>query len=78
LHIAGRQKLYVYEHFEKFILYYNYYDKDNNYKIVSDDLYKNGIFDDNDNEIANNIYRKVTMPNENKNEKNRKKNDTRF
>ena len=33
------------------------YDKDNNYKIVSDDLYKNGIFDDNDNEIANNIYR---------------------
>ena len=36
-----------------------YYDKDNNYKIVSDDLYKNGIFDNNDNEIANNIYRKV-------------------
>ena len=78
MHIAVRQKLYVYEHFEKFILYYNYYDKNNNYKIVSDDLYKNGIFDDNDNEIANNIYRKVTMPNENKNEKNRKKNDTRF
>lgn len=78
MHITGLQKLYVYEHFEKFILYYNYYDKNNNYKIVSDDLYKNGIFDDNDNEIANNIYRKVTMPNENKNEKNRKKNDTRF
>lgn len=33
------------------------YDKSENYKIVSDDLYKNGIFDDNDNEIANNIYR---------------------
>ena len=55
-----------------------YYDKDENYKIVSDDLYKNGIFDDNDNEIANNIYRKVTMPNENKAEKSKMKNDTRF
>ena len=54
------------------------YDKDENYKIVSDDLYKNGIFDDNDNEIANNIYRKVTIPNENKAEKCRMKNDTRF
>lgn len=41
------------------------YDKDNNYKIVSDGLYKNGIFDSNDNEIANNIYRKVTIPDEN-------------
>lgn len=29
------------------------YDKDENYKIVSDDLYKNGIFDNNDNEIVN-------------------------
>ena len=55
------------------------YDKDNNYKIVSDDLYKNGIFDDNDNEIANNTYRKVTIPNENKQNKNkRRNNDTRF
>ena len=26
-----------------------------NYKIVSDELYKNGIFDDNDNEIDNEI-----------------------
>ena len=52
------------------------HDKDNNYKIVSDDLYKNGIFDDNDNEIANNIYRKVTIPNENKNRK--RNNDIRF
>lgn len=47
------------------------------YKIVSDDLYKNGIFDDNDNEIANNIYRKITIPDENKQNK-RKNNDTRF
>ena len=52
-------------HFHKRICY----DKSKNYKIVSDDLYKNGIFDDNDNEIANNIYRKVTIPNENKVEK---------
>ena len=62
-------------HFHKRITY----DNNQNYKIVSDDLYKNGIFDDNDNEIANNILRKVTIPNENKTEKNRKKNnDTRF
>lgn len=44
-------------HFHKRITY----DNDANYKIVSDDLYKNGIFDDNDNEIANNILRKVTI-----------------
>ena len=55
-------------HFHKRITYYN----DTNYKIVSDDLYKNGIFDDNDNEIANNILRKVTIPNENKTEKPKK------
>ena len=65
----------IMSHFYKRICY----DKDNNYKIVSDDLYKNGIFDDNDNEIANNTYRKVTIPNENKQNKNkRKNNDTRF
>jgi len=58
-------------HFHKKITY----DNDQNYKIVSDDLYRNGIFDDNDNEIANNIYRKVTMPDENKNNKLKKKND---
>ena len=55
------------------------YDKDNNYKSVSDDLYKNGIFDDNDNKIANNIYRKVIILDENKKIKNKKKNnDIRF
>ena len=64
----------IMEHFHKRICY----DKNENYKIVSDDLYKNGIFDDNDNEIANNIYRKVTIPNENKAEKSKMKNDTRF
>ena len=65
----------IMSHFHKRICY----DKDNNYKIVSDDLYKNGIFDDNDNEIANNIYRKVTILDENKKIKNKKKNnDIRF
>ena len=63
----------IMSHFHKKICY----DKDNNYKIVSDDLYKNGIFDSNDNEIANNIARKVTIPDENKQTKN-KNNDTRF
>lgn len=58
-------------HFHKKITY----DNDQNYKIVSDDLYKNSIFDDNDNEIANNIYRKVTIPDENKNNQLKKKND---
>ena len=65
----------IMSHFHKRICY----DKDNNYKIVNDDLYKNGIFDNNDNEIANNIARKVTIPDENKQIKSKKKNnDTRF
>ena len=58
-------------HFHKKITYEN----DQNYKVVSDDLYKNGIFDDNDNEIANNNYRKVTIPDEKNNNKLKKKND---
>ncbi len=65
----------IMSHFHKRICY----NKDDNYKIVSDDLYKNRIFDDNDNEIANNIARRVTIPNEDKQTKNKKKNnDTRF
>ena len=63
----------IMSHFHRKITYAN----DKNCKIVSDDLYKNGIFDDNDNEIANNIARKVTIPDENKNNKKRN-NDTRF
>lgn len=47
-------------HFHKRICYYK------NYKIVSNNLYKNGIFDDNDNQIANNIYKKASIPDENK------------
>ncbi len=65
----------IMNHFHKRICY----DKDNNYKIVSDDLYKNGIFTDDENEIANNIARKVKPKDEmNKDKNNRKKNDTRF
>lgn len=54
------------------------FDKYEHYKYVSDDLYKNGIFDDNDNEIANNVRRKVKTTDEIVNLKDRKKNDTRF
>ena len=62
-------------HFHKRICY----DKDNNCKIVSDDLYKSGIFTDDENEIANNIARKVKPKEEmNKDKNNRKKYDTRF
>ena len=65
----------IMSHFHKRICY----DKDNNYKIVSDDLYKNSIFDNNDNETSNNIARRVTIPDENKEIKNKKRNnDTRF
>ena len=65
----------IMSHFHKRICY----DKDNNYKIVSDDLYKNGIFTDDENEIANNIARKVKPKDEINNAKNnRMKNDTRF
>lgn len=35
------------KHFHKSI----YYDKDNSYKVVIDELYRNEIFDDNNNEI---------------------------
>ena len=57
-------------HFHKRICF----DKNENYKIVSDDLYKNGIFTDDENEIANNIYRKV-KPKEEIIDKNKKKNN---
>ena len=61
----------IMSHFHKRICY----DNDENYKIVSDDLYKNGIFTDNENEIANNIYRKV-KPKENiEQTRNKKKNN---
>ena len=65
----------IMKHFHKRICY----DKDNNYKIVSDDLYKNEIFTDDENDIANNIARKVKPKDDINNDKNnRKKNNTRF
>ena len=56
------------------------FNNDEKYKYVSDDLYRNDIFDDNDNEIANDITRKVKTVDEiNNSKKYRKKNnDTRF
>ncbi len=60
----------IMEHFHKRICY----DKDNNYKIVSDDLYQNGIFTDDENEIANNIYRKA-KPKEDITDKSKKRNN---
>ena len=54
------------------------FDKDEHYKYISDDLYEKGIFDDNDNEIANNVKRRVKTTDEIANLKDKKKNDTRF
>ena len=56
------------------------FDKDEHYKYVSEDLYKNGIFDDNDKEIADNVRRKVKTIDEINNSKDIKKknNDIRF
>ena len=56
-------------HFHKRICY----DKDENYKIVSDDLYKSGIFTDDENEIANDITRKVKPKEDIEKSKNKKK-----
>lgn len=55
------------------------FDRDKQYKYVSDDLYKNGVFTDDKNEIANNIARKIKSKDEiNKEKNNRKKYYTRF
>mgnify|MGYP004465071351 CR=1 FL=1 len=59
----------IINHFHKRICY----DKDNNYKIVSDDLYKNGIFTDDENEIANDITRRVKLKEDVEKLKNKKK-----
>lgn len=54
------------------------FNNDEKYKYVSDDLYKNGIFDDNDNEIANDITRKVKTEDEIKVSKLKKKKFDRY
>ena len=54
------------------------FNNDEKYKYVSDDLYKNGIFDENDNEIANDIARKVKTIDEIKASKLKKKKFDRY
>lgn len=54
------------------------FDKDEKYKYVSDDLYKNGIFDDKDNQIVNDVRRTIKLADELNNSNIKKKNDTRF
>jgi len=51
------------------------FDKDEKYKYVSDDLYKNGIFDDNDNRIVNNVSRTIKTVDELNNTNIKKKNN---
>ena len=51
------------------------FDKDEKYKYVSDDLYKNGIFNDNDNRIVNDVSRKVRPADEIDITKTKKKNN---
>lgn len=51
------------------------FDKDEKYKYVSDDLYKNGIFDDNDNRIVNDVARKIKLSDELNNTNIKKKNN---
>src|SRR5699024_9924586 len=50
------------------------FDKDEKYKYVSDDLYKNGIFDDNDNRIVNDVSRAIKTVDELNNTNIKKKN----
>ena len=54
------------------------FDKDEHYKYVSDDLYKNGIFDNNDNQIANDTRRKVKTVDEINNTINKSKKQRMF
>ena len=51
------------------------FDKDEKYKYVSDDRYKNGIFDDNDDRIVNDVAIKIKPADEINNTNNKKKNN---
>lgn len=51
----------------------NGFDKDEHYRYVIDDLYKNGIFTKEENEFVNNIYRKVKAKEDIGESKNKKK-----
>ena len=59
------------KHFQNKIVF----DKDEKYKYVSDDLYKNGIFDDNDNRIVNDVSRVIKTVDELNNTNIKKKNN---
>ena len=50
------------------------FNNDEKYKYVSDDLYKNGIFDDNDNRIVNDVSRAIKIADEPNNTNIKKKN----
>ena len=54
------------------------FDKDEKYKYVSDDIYKNGIFDDNDNRIVNAVARKIRPTDELNNTNIKKKNNMKL
>ncbi len=51
------------------------FDKDEKYKYVSDDIYRNGIFDDNDNQIVNDVSRAIKTVDELNNTNIKKKNN---
>lgn len=59
------------KHFQNKIGFY----KDEKYKYVSYDLYKNGIFDDNNNRIVNDVSKKIKTVNEFNNTNVKKKNN---
>jgi len=54
------------------------FDKDEKYKYVSDDLYKNSVFDDNDNRIVNDVTRKIKPAYELNNTNIKKKNNMKL
>ena len=51
------------------------FDKDEKYKYVSDDIYRNGIFDDNDNQIVTDVSRAIKTVDELNNTNIKKKNN---
>ena len=61
----------IMKHFQRKIGFY----KDEYYKYVADDLYKNGVFNDNEKEIATNYSRKIKTQDEINMSKDKKKNN---
>lgn len=54
------------------------FDKNEKYKYVSDDLYRNGIFDNNDNRIVNDVSKKIKTVDELNNSNIKKKNNMKL